>query len=57
MSADEINKGDDPLEPPRAGTRTRGSAPMEADQDRAPEQDHGTRARSDTRGRDQAQVP
>jgi uncharacterized protein DUF5302 len=39
MSADEINKGDDPLDTSRAGTRTRGSAPMEPDQDRAPEQD------------------
>ena len=39
MSADEMNKGDDPLETPRAGTRTRGSAPMEPDQDRAPEHD------------------
>ena len=39
MSADEIDKGDDPLETPRAGTRTRGSAPMEPDQDRAPEHD------------------
>jgi Family of unknown function (DUF5302) len=39
MSADEINKGDDPLEPPRARTRTQGSVPMQPDQDRAPEQD------------------
>jgi hypothetical protein len=28
MSAHEISKGDDPLEPPRARTRTQGSAPM-----------------------------
>jgi hypothetical protein len=38
MSARETNKGDDPLEPPRARTRTDRSTPMKPDQDRAPDQ-------------------
>jgi hypothetical protein len=44
MSARKMSKGDDPLEPPRARTKTQGSAPTkskgdEPDQDPAPEQD------------------
>jgi Family of unknown function (DUF5302) len=39
MSARERSKGDDPLEPPQARTRTQGRAPMKPDQDRAPDQD------------------
>jgi hypothetical protein len=39
MSARNMSKGDDPLEPPRARTRTPQSAPMKSNQDKAPEQD------------------
>jgi hypothetical protein len=45
MSARKVSKGDDPVEPPPARTRTQGSAPKKsnqdqvADQDQAPEQD------------------
>ena len=39
MSARKVSKGDDPLEPPRARTRTQESAPVKSNQDQAPEQD------------------
>ena len=39
MSARKVGKGDDPLEPPRARTRTQGSAPMKSNQDQVPDQD------------------
>jgi len=39
MSASKMSRGDDPLERPRARTRTPESAPMKSNQDQAPEED------------------
>jgi hypothetical protein len=39
MSAREMSKGDDPLDPPRAHSRKQGSAPKKPEQDQAADQD------------------
>jgi Family of unknown function (DUF5302) len=50
MSARDVSKGDDPLEPPRARTRTQGSAPSEASKgDDSPEPEQDQTAEDETK--------